>query len=399
MSFLRKISSCLLVSVLCCGAVLAQTREQEQRKQRLEKEIAQIDAQLRQISARSSDATYRLGLVNKKVSNRKALVAESDRRIRQFDNSIYLKQREINKLTARVDTLEHYFNKLVRSAYKNRDAKVWYMYLLASDNMSQAYRRYGYFKNMASQIKAESEKIEESKAELENEKIHLQQLRKEADAVRQERRAELKKISADQAEAAKVVDLLKKDKRKYQQQLSQKRREVEALNRQIERLIRESMEEATASSSSSKTTPKPRKPIDVKLSGKFSSNQGKLPWPVEGPVVDKFGQHYHPVYTKLKLPFNNGISIAVSEGTEVVAVFDGVVKQIVVMPGYNQCVLVQHGGYFSFSCKLKNTRVKAGDKVKLGQVIGEVDRINNTSQLHFQIWKGTKPQNPQLWLR
>ena len=112
-----------------------------------------------------------------------------------------------------------------------------------------------------------------------------------------------------------------------------------------------------------------------------------------------FAFYYHPVYTKLKLPFNNGISIAVSEGTEVVAVFDGVVKQIVVMPGYNQCVLVQHGGYFSFYCKLKNTRVKAGDKVKLGQVIGEVDRINNVSQLHFQIWKGTKPQNPQLWLR
>ena len=81
------------------------------------------------------------------------------------------------------------------------------------------------------------------------------------------------------------------------------------------------------------------------------------------------------------------------------AVFDGVVKQIVVMPGYNQCVLVQHGNWFSFYCKLQNTVVKAGDKVRTGQVIGIVDTINGDTQLHFQIWQKQTPQNPELWLR
>ena len=86
-------------------------------------------------------------------------------------------------------------------------------------------------------------------------------------------------------------------------------------------------------------------------------------------------------------------------GSAVNAVFDGVVKQIVVMPGYNQCVLVQHGNYFSFYCKLKTTSVKAGDKVKTGQKIGVVDTINGDTQLHFQVWKGQSPQNPEIWLR
>ena len=48
---------------------------------------------------------------------------------------------------------------------------------------------------------------------------------------------------------------------------------------------------------------------------------------------------------------------------------------IVVMPGYNKCVLVQHGNYFSFYCKLGTVSVKAGDKVKTGQVVGTVDTI------------------------
>ena len=69
------------------------------------------------------------------------------------------------------------------------------------------------------------------------------------------------------------------------------------------------------------------------------------------------------------------------------------------MPGYNQCVLIQHGNYFTFYCKLKSVKVKAGDKVKTGQVIGSIDTINGQTQLHFETWKDTKPQNPEQWLR
>ena len=151
-----------------------------------------------------------------------------------------------------------------------------------------------------------------------------------------------------------------------------------------------------SSSSSGKVA---RQEIDYVLDAEFSKNKGKLPWPVEGAVVDRFGQHYHPVFKTVKLPFNNGISIAVSKGTKVKAVFDGVVKRIVVMPGYNQCILVQHGNWFSFYCKLQSTAVKAGDKVKTGQVLGTVDTINGDTQLHFQIWQKQTPQNPEIWLR
>ena len=66
------------------------------------------------------------------------------------------------------------------------------------------------------------------------------------------------------------------------------------------------------------------------------------------------------------------MTIALAAGTEIKAVFDGDVKQIVVMPGYNKCVLVQHGNYFSFYCKLGTVSVKAGDKVKTGQVVGRL---------------------------
>ena len=46
-----------------------------------------------------------------------------------------------------------------------------------------------------------------------------------------------------------------------------------------------------------------------------------------------------------------------------------------------------------------SAEVKAGDKVKTGQTIGRVDTINGDTQLHFEVWKGTKPQNPEGWLK
>ena len=43
--------------------------------------------------------------------------------------------------------------------------------------------------------------------------------------------------------------------------------------------------------------------------------------------------------------------------------------------------------------------VKKGDKVKTGQALGTVDTIGGETQLHFQIWSGKTPQNPEIWLR
>jgi septal ring factor EnvC (AmiA/AmiB activator) len=139
--------------------------------------------------------------------------------------------------------------------------------------------------------------------------------------------------------------------------------------------------------------------VDEALSKNFASNRGRLPWPVEGTVVESYGQHYHPVYKNVKLPFNNGVTLAVARGSQARAVFDGTVAQIVVIPGYNQCVLVQHGSYFTFYCKLKSVSVKAGDKVKTGQALGVVDTISGEDQLHFQLWKERTPQDPEKWLK
>lgn len=392
---------CLKITVLSLsllvfapGVKAQDTRAQEERKARLEREIAIIDRQLAENASQSSSMLSDLTLIRKKISNRKALVTEADRQVRKYADSIYLTNREITRLQVRIDTLTSHYSRLVMSAYKNRDARVWYMYMFASDNLGQAFRRFGYFRNLSSQMKSEAQRIRDMQDELAVKKERLDRMKKESEAVKASRQKELDELRKDENKADGVVKRLQKDRKKYQNQLAAKKKEVNALNREIARIIAAAMK-----TDDQKKKDQVRAQLDMKLDAEFANNQGKLPWPAEGPVVSRFGKQYHPVYKNLELPPNNGVDIALAKGTSVNAVFDGVVTQVFVMPGYNQCVLVQHGNYFTLYCKMKGLVVKAGDKVKTGQALGTIDTINGQTQLHFEVWKGKTPQNPEQWLR
>ena len=394
---MKRIYICIIVAVFSVLQVAAQdVSSQESRKAKLEREIELLDQQIAQNASRSSSLLANLELLRKNIENRKALVKESEREIRKYADSVYLKQLHINRLQARVDTLTAHYSRLVMSAYKNRDTRVWFMHILASEDLGQAYRRFGYFRTLSTRMKEEAQAIRQMKDELEQEKSRLTQLKKNAEKIKAQRVKDLEKLRKDETASANTIAQLKRDKKKYEKQLKAKKKEVEALNKKIQRIIAE----ATRSKGKGSTETAKDDPAAIALSTEFSKNKSKLPWPVSGSVIGKFGKQYHPVFKNLELPANNGIDIAVKKGAQVKVVFDGVVKQVFVMPGYNQCVLVQHGkNYFTFYCKLGNVNVKVGDKLKTGQSVGSVETQSGANTLHFELWKDNNPQNPENWLR
>lgn len=393
-----------LAAALLMTAVQAfaqDTSRQESRRNALQKEIAQLEQQIAENTSKSSSALNDLTLIRRQVEARKALVAESEREIRLISDSIAVTSGNIASLQARIDTLTLYFEKLVRSAYKNRDARVWYVYILSSKNLAQASRRYSYLKNLSETMNGEAAEVKEMRAGLELELSRLDSLRQEATELRDSRARELAELQAEEKRSDNLVAQLKRYRTRYQRQLNEKRRQVEALNREIEKIIAEYIAAQQAAEEARKAEGKEtaQPVVDYQLAAEFEANKGKLPWPADGPVLEKFGRHNHPVYTNIVMPFSNGVSIGLAKGSAVKAVFDGVVKNVIAMPGYNMCVLVQHGSYFTFYCKLGQVSVKSGDKVSTGQVIGIVDTIDGQTQLHFQIWKEKTPQNPEIWLR
>lgn len=385
-----------LLGVSARGQKTSSMKKLESQRAQLEKEIAILNRQLKENLSAREQALSSLTLVRTKISAREKLIAGCDQTLRVLDDSIRTCKGELDRLQARHDTLSAYYARLVRGAYKNRDSRMWYMYVLASESIGQGFRRFGYLRSLAAEMSSQATRIRETAAAMQVEKDRLESLRADAAAVRSQIVRERSKLRAEEDESNRLVQKLGKDRKKYQKQLQEKNRQKEALNKKIADLIRQQSQKQQSTGKKGKTT---STAVDTKLSNEFASNRGRLPWPVEGAVVETFGKHKHPIYQNVDLPQNNGVTLAVKKGTQAKAVFNGTVTQIVVLPGYNQCVLVNHGEYFTLYSKLGTVAVKSGDKVKTGQVIGTVDTIAGEDLFHFELWHGTTPQNPENWLR
>lgn len=381
----------MLALLLATTASGQDVSKQNERKRQIEEEISFIDNQLKSIAGKQKATTEQLSLIRKRVTNRQTLIRDLDQKIAIVNDEMTTKQREINRLQKELDTLKIYYEKLIYNTYKNRDTRVWFMYLLSSESIGQGYRRFSYLKSLAGEVNTQADKMREKQEELQAEREKLAMIKAQAQVAKAEREEEYRKLVAEEKQSQEDMKRLARSEKQYRNELAAKRKEIARLDQEIRSLLK-----ATVSAKNKKDQTK----VDVALSGQFAQNKGKLPWPVkQGVVSERFGVHNHPVYKNLKLPDNPGISFSTTKGADVFCVFDGEVRKVFFMPGYSQCVLVQHGEYFTLYCKLSKISVKNGQKVKTGEKLGSLEIDGNTSSLHFQLWKGTDKQDPEKWLR
>jgi murein DD-endopeptidase MepM/ murein hydrolase activator NlpD len=140
------------------------------------------------------------------------------------------------------------------------------------------------------------------------------------------------------------------------------------------------------------------KPVVEAASIKSSEATGALPtfrWPVRGKVITSYG-------AKTNGKSNDGINLAVPEGTPVKAAEDGVVAYSGnELKGYGNLVLVRHSnGYVTAYAHASELLVKRGDTIKRGQVIAKSGQSGEVGspQLHFEIRKGSSPVDPLQFL-
>ena len=139
-------------------------------------------------------------------------------------------------------------------------------------------------------------------------------------------------------------------------------------------------------------------PAEQSPAVKTAEPVGALPsfrWPVRGRVIAAFG----PAPNGLQ---NDGIDLAVPQGTPVKAADDGVVAYAGnELKGYGNLVLVRHSnGFVTAYAHASEIMVKRGDNVKRGQVIAKSGQTGNVTspQLHFEIRKGATPVDPSQYL-
>lgn len=98
--------------------------------------------------------------------------------------------------------------------------------------------------------------------------------------------------------------------------------------------------------------------------------------------------------------FNYGVDFSISYGSRVYAAASGTVTVVGDVPFYGKAIVVDNGnGYRTVYACLSDVSVRAGDKIKLNQVLAKSGYDLDGQGLHFEIWKGKIPLNPREWIR
>lgn len=383
----------LLLCICATGAAAQNLNEQSRLKQEIERQIEVLDKQITSNKELQQATIRELNLLQQKVAARKLLMVNINDQIKQLNDSINIKEKEIKALGEEYDKVEFSYLHVLYKAYTQRSRLIWATHILAGNNLSQAFRRWQYFKNYSRYLNQQTSIIKTANTLLNNEISLLHKLRSDTEELKKVQQTELTTLNQEELQSKKMVTLMLSQEQKLKAQLQEKQKERDALNKEMTRMTTEAEKERKAASSAEIESSK-------FLSTNFEQNKGKLPWPLNnGVITEPFGQHNHPVLKGIKMPFNNGVGITVNQGDVVRSIFEGVVKQIVFVPIYNQCIMVQHGSYYTFYCKLETINVKVGDKVTAGDVLGSLSKIDGEYTLHFEIWNGSTKQNPEQWLR
>ncbi len=397
-------TSIVLLLFLIVGTVsFAQNSKKEQleqRRQEILREIRQINNLLYSDKKKQKSELTAIEDLNYKVSVRKNLIKVTNQQANLLTREINTNQNTISSLRDELKQLKEDYAAMVVKSYKSKSEQSRVMFLMSSTNFQQAYKRLQYIKQYAKYQKQQGEDIKAKTFKLQEVNNQLLVQKKDKEKLIAENRIAKKELENEMKQHEALMKSIKKNLSKYSSQIKTKQREASRIDRQIEKLIRDAMASSNTKAGKSSTSGSfAMTPENKALAASFTSNKGKLPWPVERGVKKMgYGTQPHPVVRTATIQ-SNGIRIATNKGAKARAVFNGTVLAVMRPKGIPPIVVIQHGNYSTAYKNISKAYVKKGDKVTTNQEIGEVFTNNNGQTiLSFSVFKDGRTQNPEYWI-
>ena len=134
----------------------------------------------------------------------------------------------------------------------------------------------------------------------------------------------------------------------------------------------------------------------------FASRKGKLPWPVNGKVLNNFGKTVDPKTGTVTI--NRGIEFEAKRGDQVCAIGSGQVVKTQSIRGYGNYIMIHHfPNYYTIYAHLSDFLVNEGDIVREGDAVGLAGSTglidDRNSQILIEVLHGRTPENPLSWLK
>ena len=375
-------------------------KELEAQRLRLKKEIKQINSILfNNIKTRKSALTQVEDL-QVKLNVRLELIKVTNEQANLLTTRISINERNISTNRLELRNLKDEYANLIQKSYESKSLQNRLMFLFSSESFLQAYKRVHYLKQYASYRRKQGKAIANKTKLLQELNQTLNNEKAEKILLIEENRLVQQQIEKDAQDQKSLIKTLERKQTSLASQISKKEKQQKAIDREINRLIREAI------AASNKALGKKRKktfqltPEAKLIADNFKANKGRLPWPLEkGVVVQSFGRQRHPVVKTTTIQ-SNGVILATEPLAQVRAVFEGEVMSVIVIKGSNPSVLIRHGNFITLYTNLAKLYVTKGEKVNAKQAIGEVFTNQQTGKTQFQfgIFNNVDALNPKEWV-
>lgn len=392
----------ILLFILIPHFMVGQTNAviDKMRKERaeMEEQIARQEKILTSTENSISSQVSNLNIISAKLKERTSVLEKTRAEVRTLDRESTRLQKEIDELQKEHQQCKDRYAEACMFYQRQNSNFNPLTFILASENFMIMRRRARYIGEyskslyeMADEISQKRDTLAERHAQVEllkQEKVELQKIQQENEAA----------LRDEQKKQTEIVNQLKSKRNSLKKEIAAQQKKRDELSKEIDRQISLAIKEEQ----SKKSTATPQVAQEnVKLSGNFESNKGKLPMPITGPylVVAEYGVHNVAGMKDVKQN-NLGLEIQGQDGAQARAVFEGVVSQIFQQGKGQIGVLIRHGSYISVYCNLSDTRLKKDDKVKTQDIIGNIQTSDNGLPiLHFQLHKESTRLNPSDWLK
>ena len=375
----------------------ARQKKLEAQKITLKKEISQINSLIAESKKRSKNLADDLEDLQLKISVRDRLININNSQLNNLTNIINNQNDRIDDSEVNLTNLKNEYENIIYNSYKKRSTQMKLMFLFASENINQAFKRFQYFKQYSKYRKKQADRIVQVQQEIEDNVDSLVISKTQKEKLIEENRDVKQSLTKEKQQQDNLFKGLLKNQKDYAAQINKKEKQTKLIDNEIQKLIRLAIAESNKNNNSTNFALTPEGRL---ISTNFQANRGRLPWPVkEGVIVRRFGTQPHPVVRTTTIN-SNGISIATSPNSIAYSVFDGEVLSVYGFSGGNPGVLIRHGKYISNYQNLSSIFVKKGDKINANDEIGVVftNESNGKTVLKFNIFNELKPENPTIWL-
>jgi septal ring factor EnvC (AmiA/AmiB activator) len=411
----------LVMTVFSRAQAPAQSRsELEKERAAIQKEIEDVKRSLDETHKNKRETLGQLALLQRRLKLRESAIRNINDQINVIQGDMNESWREILKLRRELDTLRIQYAESIVFAYKNRSNYDFLNFIFSATSFNDAIKRIQYLKSYRAYREERAENIRRTQDLLQSKIDGLKVTRLEKDEALKKQNKERSILEDEKKEKDAVVYRLKSQEKELKKEMAAKQKQDQKLANAIAAAIKRArdaaIKEAKAKNATAAEKPatKPAESgsegvaslntiksgsktvfssdADMHLSGNFEKNKGHLPWPVSGTVSMAFGPHE---YIKGIIHNNQGVTIDVSAGAAVKAVFEGVVSSVFNVGDVN-AVIIRHGKYFTTYSNLSTVSVSKGEQVKTGQIIG---RVGDIGQLEFVLSDEKDHMfDPEKWL-